>query len=969
MGIEQSEKQKKEKLEIEYKIENVEFNDIDIFSYINLKSNSKYLAGQEKVKPKKLELFSIHKNKNFSLNYKTQIKCNEDIYTFDFHPKYQNLLLLPLASGKIKLYEIKESNNMNYKILSTINAYDSFSAYNCIFNPEKEEIFLSSSNEEIKIFNLNSYTYIQNSHYSYDKRIMKWKSDKEYAYCDNKGIIIKDVECHNDKISISINENINDFYFINKDNLITIEQKFLIKKWDIKKSNSYIQEFKPTESIKFSLFDKNFNYLYLFDINGYIKIFDLKKFKCVNRIECKESLQFYDPILLNDNLLNQENHEIANILYNNKKIINLKKIKDYPTFNIEKQTIASKDFIKSIKTVISDYYDILRETENISIDQDEKIEKKKYMDNKEIKSDKIIDIKNTIYNLEKVYGNNINEIINKFQDSKINNINDMNDNYKKKIKELYIDFINLLIKVDTNKKFVINYLNFLEKNQNILIGIKYLYIEFYKDELEYYKIMFNSNEFLQYFKQNKIAEKVEFINLLENLLNIYKECISTNKLDELSIFIREIREKEIKKLVYFNTPIPFDNDELFYYKMKANIYHYLKTMNLYKEIKDESEKIKTVPNMNLIKLQSYAITKILKDKYFDNETIIKNKDKMNILIYLILYPESESLIDYILNLLTSNKLDKIDKEYIDKLKPNNKEIIYENVCIKNLDLNAKISLKNKEIYNYDYQIELYSGMIKDIKDFLKEILNTPVFDEAFKILYGIDFENIFKDKTFRDYYIDNYVKFVPYKSYNSSAFTDKYTLKSYIFLKKRIINYKTEEKNIKSLIREALKIGSFIDVIIHEINHFVYALLFMSDKFKTNSFQTPRKKKLSDIREGGYYLELLLFGKIINNLSFKEVLYLLNKNNYDKSLKDFKNGFTYLKQKDLEATGKFQKFNEYNELIVDDIEWANSSIAVKNIRKSNLLDDINIECYKKNCTFINRNINLNELKKFEIINN
>ena len=591
------------------------------------------------------------------------------------------------------------------------------------------------------------------------------------------------------------------------------------------------------------------------------------------------------------------------------------------------------------------------------------------MDNKEIKSDKIIDIKNTIYNLEKVYGNNINEIINKFQDSKINNINDMNDNYKKKIKELYIDCINLLIKVDTNKKFVINYLNFLEKNQNILIEIKYLYIEFYKDELEYYKIMFNSNEFLHYFKQNKIAEKVEFINLLENLLNIYKECISKNKLDELSIIIRDIREKEIKKLVYFNTPIPFDNDELFYYKMKANIYHYLKTMNLYKEIKDESGKIKTVPNMNLIKLQSYAITKILKDKYFDNETIIKNKDKMNILIYLILYPESESLIDYILNLLTSNKLDKIDKEYIDKLKPNNKEIIYENVCIKNLDLNAKISLKNKEIYNYDYQMELYSGMIKDIKDFLKEILNTPVFDEAFKILYGIDFENIFKDKTFRDYYIDNYVKFVPYKSYNSSAFTDKYTLKSYIFLKKRIINYKTEEKNIKSLIREALKIGSFIDVIIHEINHFVYALLFMSDKFKTNSFQTPRKKKLSDIREGRYYLELLLFGKIINNLSFKEVLYLLNKNNYDKSLKDFKNGFTYLKQKDLEATGKFQKFNEYNELIVDDIEWANSSIAVKNIRKSNLLDDINIECYKKNCTFINRNINLNELKKFEIINN
>ena len=144
----------------------------------------------------------------------------------------------------------------------------------------------------------------------------------------------------------------------------------------------------------------------------------------------------------------------------------------------------------------------MRKEENQSIDENEKIEKKKYMNNKEIQ-DETIDIKNIIFDLEEVYNNNISNIINNFNNSKINNTYDMSENYKKKIKEEYITFIKLLIKVNTNKKLLIQYLHFLKENENILIKIKDLYIEYYKDELEYYKVMFNKDEFLKYFKKKK----------------------------------------------------------------------------------------------------------------------------------------------------------------------------------------------------------------------------------------------------------------------------------------------------------------------------------------------------------------------------------------------------------------------------------------------------------------------------------
>ena len=70
----------------------------------------------------------------------------------------------------------------------------------------------------------------------------------------------------------------------------------------------------------------------------------------------------------------------------------------------------------------------------------------------------------------------------------------------------------------------------------------------------------------------------------------------------------------------------------------------------------------------------------------------------------------------------------------------------------------------------------------------------------------------------------------------------------------------------------------------------------------------PRQKYLK-INEKGFYIELALFGKFINELSYEESLYILNLKNYEKSLEDFKKGFESLEEEDLIINGPFQYLN------------------------------------------------------------
>ena len=76
---------------------------------------------------------------------------------------------------------------------------------------------------------------------------------------------------------------------------------------------------------------------------------------------------------------------------------------------------------------------------------------------------------------------------------------------------------------------------------------------------------------------------------------------------------------------------------------------------------------------------------------------------------------------------------------------------------------------------------------------------------------------------------------------------------------------------------------------------------------------TPRKDGIVE-REGGREMEMLLFGRIIKQMNIKEALYILNENNYNKNIFQFKEDFEQLfkeneKKEDFKVTGEFSEYN------------------------------------------------------------
>ena len=65
---------------------------------------------------------------------------------------------------------------------------------------------------------------------------------------------------------------------------------------------------------------------------------------------------------------------------------------------------------------------------------------------------------------------------------------------------------------------------------------------------------------------------------------------------------------------------------------------------------------------------------------------------------------------------------------------------------------------------------------------------------------------------------------------------------------------------------------------------------------------------------------MVLFGKIIKNISYGEALYILNLNNYNKGLDDFKNGFEKLSIEDLNISGLFNDLNLKNEKEIEKLK-------------------------------------------------
>ena len=214
-----------------------------------------------------------------------------------------------------------------------------------------------------------------------------------------------------------------------------------------------------------------------------------------------------------------------------------------------------------------------------------------------------------------------------------------------------------------------------------------------------------------------------------------------------------------------------------------------------------------------------------------------------------------------------------------------------------------------------------------------------MFTELFVLLTGNENYDKIYNSNMINYVVDN-IKFLPLNFTKISAFFDKLTLITYISTMKKMIFCNVS--NIDKKILDALENAIIIEIEFHEFGHFFSAVL---SYIKNNEFEmdTPRKKNLKT-NEGGYYVEMALFGRIIKTLTYEEALYILNMNNNNKSLEEFRAGFQSPKEEDFKIIGPFENLN----LDVDNRKKYKNKISINAKAKDENLSNIKINIPLKN---------------------
>ena len=523
------------------------FVDNNIFkeeSKINLKTNSSiFMDGNEAY----IILVSRHINIYSLKTNKLLFKIEDDKIpnVIRFSPNDCNIFL---SSSKdiIKIYEIK---NKEYKLLKEINFGKHSYIQDSYFIPNNKDNLLIINNNLIQIFNLNekdknieidkvdSNAYINSISFSNDGKILGCFNDNflNFYRIENKNI---------KKLKI-LEEDFSLFHIRNKSNngkynLILIKSNY-IKYYDDISGNKF-EKIKLTNEAIYSNYDYDLDYLFLSSNN--LTIFQISNWNQILQIELKR-----------------------NLLPLNSSILEKSSIKGFISIDNLRQKILYKYSLKCYKS--KDKND--NEDSNMYDDND--------FDNKSTK----------LQNYDFSYINNIiikEEIITKnylkipeikkqmdenFQYSlsqKKRNAEEYLKNFEEKgtLYEQYINLVKIIINDNVEKKILIKYLKFLKLNYEKLIeNNNPENIDSYDDEIKYYKVCFTKKELIdnfEYYKEND--EKTEFILLLNQ--------ISNEKITEENIeYIFQDLEKIKEKISTFNQPVEFTNKELYFYMNKASL--------------------------------------------------------------------------------------------------------------------------------------------------------------------------------------------------------------------------------------------------------------------------------------------------------------------------------------------------------------------------------------------------------------
>ena len=193
-----------------------------------------------------------------------------------------------------------------------------------------------------------------------------------------------------------------------------------------------------------------------------------------------------------------------------------------------------------------------------------------------------------------------------------------------------------MIKDNTNKELIIEYLKYLNDNKDNSLSSKYNdNFESFEAEYDNYKVIFDDKYLKdQGFKGKDCSQKEIFKNILNKIisLNIEDNNMSNDKIEnsEVNLFIKEIDEK-ISKIQLFNQPIDISNTEL-YWQRNCNV--------LLLGLK------KTLKKYNRLKLMKESIEIILDKNILDKEYIINDNILLTIVITFIVIPQRITYLKY-----------------------------------------------------------------------------------------------------------------------------------------------------------------------------------------------------------------------------------------------------------------------------------------------------------------------------------
>ena len=562
-------------------------------------------------------------NENLELKLITSYPTNIKIGNIDFNPKHKEIILSTHPNDYIKLWYIPGNNTLEMK--SILKGKNSISPDYAKFNPINENLIISSGSKVIDIWDITKYISLNNlstEKYIFD---LKWDLTGNYfGYIHGANEFqINDKDC-NKLFKISLDDLLY-IEFKNNFELITFHTDQSVKIWDIR--NYSIPKIQKTIDKYFylELYDEKNNYTYI--LNNLFEIYNSDNFTEIyeKNIKCETNSIILDSCLLKNkeiaNLIEQDRMGTINII----QIINNKKIESdiIQNENIEQNINNSNDFINNIIYNISDYTSFSKYINN---KKDVDYTTKNYFHMQEIQQD-LDALKEQSLPERKKYVEDI--------------LSNIKPNFKN-IKEEYLFYVRLLIRDNTNTILLKDYLQFLEHNKEELTKI-INNLDIYENEVEFYKVCFTKQEYMSNFNLDKI--KSEKDNLIEFLTGI-KNAKDLNELKD--------KRKSIKSIIknpYFNQPITEDNEELLFYKNRILLYY-----SFYENIDSLDEET--------FLSQKWLIDKILSKKYFDRGNIIKNRHKFNLLISLILKPESKDSNEYILNILDSNDNNENDINYI-----------------------------------------------------------------------------------------------------------------------------------------------------------------------------------------------------------------------------------------------------------------------------------------------------------------